>query len=467
MNIPTSRTEAALVAALIDYIQQEILDGEAVELNRDTPLLRLGIIDPMQRVKLIAFIEEQLGIKLDVNTLNPENFESIAAITRFLATASDASSGDNQVPGQADGDIEVAVNKPLVAALINYIQNEILDGEDSDIQADTPLLRLGIIDSMQLSGLIAFIEEELGIELDSEQLDPAHFESVDAISRYLIAEHDAVAVVEDNVAASLPSNKTLLSQWERVAEDTELHLLHHIGNSSCGPWLCLPALGAGAASWEPMIRALHCDQEVLAFDFAGFGISHTSRESLSFNDHVEMLGSWMALHCVEPLNLIGCSAGGLVAAELARRYPHNVRALVLLGVGRPEDATSWTAAMAARGNDVEATLKAQYHQASSIPGFFLAEARKTLTLPAYTKFTDPQALHLFNHGLAELNVPTLLIHGAMDVLVPLEDAQAAAQHIAGSRLETIAGCGHLPYLEAPKAVAALLKAFLHAQPPGH
>jgi 3-oxoadipate enol-lactonase len=63
-------------------------------------------------------------------------------------------------------------------------------------------------------------------------------------------------------------------------------------------------------------------------------------------------------------------------------------------------------------------------------------------------------------GLAAIRVPTLVIVGDEDVATPVADAEFLAQQIPDSRLEIIAGAGHLSNLERPEAFTAALTRFL-------
>ena len=64
---------------------------------------------------------------------------------------------------------------------------------------------------------------------------------------------------------------------------------------------------------------------------------------------------------------------------------------------------------------------------------------------------------------ANLKVPTLLIRGDHDGITTEAQQEEILAGIAGSRLEVIADCGHLPTLEKPEATNAILKAWLSAQ----
>jgi pimeloyl-ACP methyl ester carboxylesterase len=63
-------------------------------------------------------------------------------------------------------------------------------------------------------------------------------------------------------------------------------------------------------------------------------------------------------------------------------------------------------------------------------------------------------------ALERLHVPTLIIHGAQDTLVPLRYAQDVARRIPGARLEVLREASHLPYMSHAQAFNAFVGAFL-------
>lgn len=67
------------------FINSEIIDGESnVQLTDDTQLIDTGIIDSLGIMKLLTFIEETFGLKVDEEDLVPDNFESIERITQLV-----------------------------------------------------------------------------------------------------------------------------------------------------------------------------------------------------------------------------------------------------------------------------------------------------------------------------------------------------------------------------------------------
>lgn len=70
---------------LVDFINAEFLDGsEELSISSDTELLDNGIIDSINMIKLLTYIEEELSITLQDDDLSPENFNSVMSISGIL-----------------------------------------------------------------------------------------------------------------------------------------------------------------------------------------------------------------------------------------------------------------------------------------------------------------------------------------------------------------------------------------------
>jgi acyl carrier protein len=76
--------QSSVYQALHDFIRVELLDGDAKDLDEKTPLLEWGLIDSFSLVKLVGFIEKSFGIGLRPESLKPETFKSLGALTSFV-----------------------------------------------------------------------------------------------------------------------------------------------------------------------------------------------------------------------------------------------------------------------------------------------------------------------------------------------------------------------------------------------
>ena len=238
--------------------------------------------------------------------------------------------------------------------------------------------------------------------------------------------------------------------------------------------LLLHAGIADSRMWHPQQASLGAaGLDVLAPDLRGFGRRPMGTEPFAHARDVETLLDG-------PVAVVGCSLGGRVALELAVLRPDLVRRLVLIAPGLPgwawsdETRAGWAAEEAAFENgDFDAAAEASLRQwidgprrsADEVDPGLRADVRDML-LRSYElqSIEEPDEEDVLeppiNERLAEIMCPTLVIVGDEDIA----DMQGIAAHVAGSignaRLETVAGASHLPSLERPDELDAILLPFL-------
>lgn len=80
----------------------------------------------------------------------------------------------------------------ILAQLTTYVADEILDGERRDLTGDTPLLEWGILDSVAMVSLLAFIEEKFNVEIPDEAVRPENFATLGRLAA-LVCQASAAA----------------------------------------------------------------------------------------------------------------------------------------------------------------------------------------------------------------------------------------------------------------------------------
>lgn len=210
---------------------------------------------------------------------------------------------------------------------------------------------------------------------------------------------------------------------------------------------------------------------VTAPELAGFGRSDPAPDWHRIEDAVFHLRRVVDALGLDAPTVLGSSLGGWLAAELAVWFPERVGALVLAGAaGLRVEGSPVHDLFAARQSE---TLQRVLPHGGDLLG---------LLAPAIAGDDDPNAvlLHLFHAGEATARIawnpffhdpklaarlplvsaPTLVVWGADDGVVPVAHGEAYAAGIRGARLEILDGCGHLPALERPAELAALVAAFV-------
>lgn len=249
--------------------------------------------------------------------------------------------------------------------------------------------------------------------------------------------------------------------------------VHRTGPDDGAPLLYLHS-GFGEVGALPLFDHLAAEGfRVTAPELAGFGRSDPAPGWHHIEDVVFDLRALLdALGLDRPV-VVGSSLGGWLAVELAVWFPERVGSLVLCDpVGLRVEGAPVFDLFAARQKELLARALA--------PGADLLE----LLAPALAGDDDPNAVLLhFLHALEALArigwnpflhdpklfdrlpgvaAPTSVLWGADDGIVPLAHGEAYRDAIDGARLEVLAGCGHLPALEQPAAVAAHVAAHASA-----
>jgi pimeloyl-ACP methyl ester carboxylesterase len=162
--------------------------------------------------------------------------------------------------------------------------------------------------------------------------------------------------------------------------------------------------------------------------------------------------------------------GGYVAFELYRRAPGLFRALALCDTRATADTTEGRAGRETFArNTLEkglAWVEAEFLPKLLRPG---ADPAALARLKEILAEGTPEGVAAAQRGmalrrdsvptLARIEVPTLVVAGEQDQLIPLADAQAMQVGVKGARLLVVPGAGHLPNLEASETVNQALSAF--------
>lgn len=244
-----------------------------------------------------------------------------------------------------------------------------------------------------------------------------------------------------------------------------------------GPDLALVhGWGAHAGVWQDAAEALARRFRVHLVDLPGYGGSPPQRIG-----ELRELGGLLAQTLPEGISLCGWSLGALACLELALRHPERTARLVLVAATpcflRRED---WPHGVEAefledfgRGlrQDAAATLR-RFHRLQSLgEADPRAGARQldrlaaTAASPNAETLSDGLALLASSDLRAEVDqtrVPTLLLHGKDDAVVPCAAGEWLAQRLPQARLRHLPDCGHAPFLSKPEAFLAAVTEFLDA-----
>ncbi len=184
-----------------------------------------------------------------------------------------------------------------------------------------------------------------------------------------------------------------------------------------------------------------------------------------------------ALQLTEPIHLGGLSMGGYIALSIAQRYPERLKALMLINTRAAADAPEAAAKREEQAREIEASGTTEPIIAAMLPKLFAESTVQThpelvKRLHTHMSHTPPRAVVGTLRGLAarpdrtallpRITIPTLVIAGLEDAVVPIAEARAMAAAIPQSHFVAVPHAGHLAPLENHQATDAAILGFLES-----
>jgi 3-oxoadipate enol-lactonase len=259
--------------------------------------------------------------------------------------------------------------------------------------------------------------------------------------------------------------------------------LFHQRRGAGEPLLLIQGMSGTHLAWgEPFAGDLERDFDVVAYDHRGIGRSDRVDDPFSIADLAEDAAGVLDALGWESAHVLGISMGGMVAQELALRHPERIRTLTLgctycggPGAELAPQATLERLSAGMMSGDRELAIRTGF-EVNVSPAFaaeddhyatFRAMA-KSLPAPVPVIMLQMQAIagHDTSARLPSLAVPTLVVHGDQDEMLPVGNGRLIASLVPGSRLEILEGVGHMFWWEQPRHSAELVRAHALAGSPG-
>lgn len=218
-------------------------------------------------------------------------------------------------------------------------------------------------------------------------------------------------------------------------------------------------------------------RRAVAFDLPFHGYASCATRPYDVVDHARFVAQLARELALDPVILVGQSLGGAIAARIAIDRMLDVERLVLLGCagvpGQPagDPAHSMRAGLRERGYD-DVRRRLEYAMTSRDQAFDeLVECRYLAyqwgdwetRADAFAYHETPEgrrAMTASEEEWGRIDVPTLLVWGADDRVVPPVAGEHLSKLVAGARLVVVEGCGHNPQFERPDEVNPLIASFL-------
>jgi pimeloyl-ACP methyl ester carboxylesterase len=250
--------------------------------------------------------------------------------------------------------------------------------------------------------------------------------------------------------------------------DVELELF----DTGQGPARARPVLflhgGGGFNPRQSFVAPLSETRRFIAPSHPGFGKSGLPDWLDSIDDIAHLYLELMDVLKLDRIDLVGCSIGGWIAAEMATKSPERIRRIVLSGpvgvkVG-PSDKLDIPDIFAMPDAEVQKLIfhdpermKRDPAKMSDAELTAMFRARETLALLAWEPWMHNPKL---KHRLHRIGAPVLFVRGESDGLVSQAYLDGYAALLPNARKITIPTAGHAPHLEQPAAFAAAVLKFL-------
>jgi pimeloyl-ACP methyl ester carboxylesterase len=260
-----------------------------------------------------------------------------------------------------------------------------------------------------------------------------------------------------------------------------------------GPLIVLVHGVAGSSStWVPIMPLLAERFTVVAPDLLGHGESAKPRGDYSLGAYASGIRDLLVVLGHDRATFVGHSLGGGIAMQLAYQYPHLCERLVLLasgGLGKEVSMLLRVISLPGAEYVMPVVMTPRLHGAAATIG--RAVGRLGLQggplvgeiWSSYARLTDRRAQLSFVHTVRAVidvagqrinasdrlylaqDVPTLIVWGDRDAVIPVSHGHLAHELIPGSRLEIVEGAGHFLVLERPDIVEPILTRFLDETEP--
>jgi len=270
-----------------------------------------------------------------------------------------------------------------------------------------------------------------------------------------------------------------LAYREAGGDGPTVLLVHGITNSS--------------RTWTPVTQGL-ADRglHVLAPDLPGHGDSQRQRGDHSLGAHASILRDFLSVLDMERVTILGHSLGGGVVMQFSYQFPEAVERMVLVssgGLGREVSLAIRAATLPFAEQVIGIGASGPVTRAAGLVGGALGrvglkpggdfeeimeglsslsdrERREAFVRTARSVITPRgQRVAATDKLYLAADLPTLLVAGARDSVIPAEHSRAAAELAPGSRLEIFEESGHFPHLDEPDRFADLVADFIRDTEP--
>ncbi len=284
---------------------------------------------------------------------------------------------------------------------------------------------------------------------------------------------------------------TLVARWAAppsyfvALQGMQVHVRDEGPRDDPTPIVLIHGTSASLHTWDGWVNALSPYRRVIRMDLPGFGLTGPAPAAdYSMARYTGFMRDFLDLLKLNAVVMGGNSLGGGIAWQTALAHPTRVRQLILVdATGYPLQPQSmpigfrlaqmaWLAPVTQKilpRSMIEASVRNVYGRPEKV-GADLVDRYYELTLREGNRASLTQRFQYRSNDAAlagqisQLSLPTLILWGSEDRLIPPDHGHRFQQDIAGSQLQVFEGLGHVPHEEDPQATVQAVTRFLSRPP---
>ena len=254
-----------------------------------------------------------------------------------------------------------------------------------------------------------------------------------------------------------------------TVNDSKIRYLES-GNSN-NTIVLVHGLGASAERWEFVIPEFSKHYKVIVPDLIGFG--HSDKPSVDYTTEFfsDFLGNFLKTLGIKKTHIIGSSLGGQITAEFTSMNQDIIQNLILVspsGIMKHSTPALDAYVMAALYPNLEGAKNAfqmmagparEIHQ-NIIEDFVTRMKLPNAKMAFMSTLLGLKNADVITKSLKKITVPSLIIWGEDDPVIPIKYADDFVSSIQDCRFYMMDNCGHTPYVDDPKRFSKLVTDFL-------
>jgi pimeloyl-ACP methyl ester carboxylesterase len=245
--------------------------------------------------------------------------------------------------------------------------------------------------------------------------------------------------------------------------------IHYLTCGAGEPLVVIHGGSGGSRSWRNNMMELAPNYKVYVPDLPGFGYSQPLTGDYYIPELVDFVDAFSGNLGLEKFHLMGHSLGGAIALSYALKFPQKIIKLVLvssMSLGR--EIALWVRLLSfpALCRSVGRATISVFRAVKWVADLLLAPVEYIVPFtPASIHIgsmitTFEQQTTVLRHRLSEIMVPTLIVWGARDPILPVKQAYDAMELISDCRIKVFEDCGHSVYRERIPEFSQALTGFL-------